>query len=190
MTEIGLLRNFANRAEWRAWLAENHATQPEAWLAIARKGTLGQAIPLEEALEEALCFGWIDGALKPIDEEKFALRFSPRRDESVWSEANKQRALRLIEQGKMAEAGLAKVRAAQESGEWERATSREVLEELPAELAAALAFDPQARQDFANLAPSMRKQYIWWIASAKREETRRKRVAETIRLARERGRPA
>jgi uncharacterized protein YdeI (YjbR/CyaY-like superfamily) len=190
MTEIGPLHYFANQAEWRSWLLENHASQAEAWLALSRKHAAGPALTLPEAIDEALCFGWVDSILKPIDQEKFALRFSPRKDDSIWSEGNKKKVLRLIEQGRMTDAGLAKVRAAQESGEWERATSREVLEELPPELETALAADPRARLSFDKLSPSRRKQLIWWIASARRDETRQKRVAETIRLAREQGGPA
>jgi uncharacterized protein YdeI (YjbR/CyaY-like superfamily) len=185
MMEVGELLNFADRNEWRDWLSENHASQTEAWLALSRKHAAQLALSLEAAVEEALCFGWIDGILKPLDKEKFALRFSPRKDNSVWSESNKQRALRLIEQGRMTEAGLDKVRAAQASGEWERATSREVRMELPAELASALATDPQARQRFESLSHSYRKQLIGWLASARREATRHKRLQEILRLAQE-----
>lgn len=185
MVEIGKLHYFTDRSGWRSWLAKNHASTPEAWLVISRRGSARETLTLDEAVEEALCFGWIDGLLHRLDAVSFALRFSPRKPGSVWSEINKQRVMRLIEAGKMTEAGLEKVRLAQQSGEWQRATSREVLEELPSELEAALAADPQARLGFEGMVPSRRKQLIGWIAGARREDTRQRRVAETIRLAKQ-----
>src|SRR5512137_1842191 len=125
MPDIGKVLYFTDRHSWRLWLAENHASRSEAWLAISRKGSAKETLTLDEAVEEALCFGWIDGLLKRLDAVSFALRFSPRKPNSVWSETNKQRVLRLIARGEMTEAGMEKVRLAQESGEWERLTSRE-----------------------------------------------------------------
>jgi uncharacterized protein YdeI (YjbR/CyaY-like superfamily) len=135
-----------------------------------------------EALEEALCFGWIDGILKRIDDEKHTIRFSPRRKNSIWSEQNKKRIRKLIQEGRMTEAGLAKIKEAKANGQWERAAVREDVTLVPPELTAALAGSAQARENFEKLAPSYRKQFIYWIGSAKREETREKRIKTTIKL--------
>lgn len=106
--------HFGHRNEWRAWLEENHATAQELWLVIYKKHTGKVGVTYEEAVEEALCFGWIDGVMKRLDAEKYALRFSPRKKGSVWSESNKRRVTKLIKQGRMTEAGLVKVKEAKE----------------------------------------------------------------------------
>jgi uncharacterized protein YdeI (YjbR/CyaY-like superfamily) len=183
MIRTDKLLYFTNRDEWRAWLEENHATQAEAWLVQYKKHVVTPGVPYEEAVEEALCFGWIDGVMKSIDGDKFALRYSPRKRKSIWSESNKERVKRLTEQGKMTEAGLAKVREAQENGEWEQATLRENPAEFPADLKEALAANEQARQNFEELSPSTQKRFIWWITNARQEATRKRRVEEIVRLA-------
>ena len=109
--------------EWHAWLQRNHAVEKEVWLIIYKKHAATRSLTLEEATEEALCFGWIDSIMKRIDDEKNALRYTPRRKGSNWSEANKKRAAKLIEQGRMTEAGLAKIDEAKENGEWDEASS-------------------------------------------------------------------
>jgi uncharacterized protein YdeI (YjbR/CyaY-like superfamily) len=98
-----------NRDEWRAWLEENHATEPEIWLVYYKKHTSQPTIPYEDAVEEALCFGWIDSTAKRIDDEKYAQRFTPRKDHKNWSEPNKQRVRKLIQAGRMTPAGLARI---------------------------------------------------------------------------------
>jgi uncharacterized protein YdeI (YjbR/CyaY-like superfamily) len=135
-----------------------------------------------EALEEALCFGWIDGILKRIDDEKHTVRFSPRKRGSIWSELNKKRVSQLIEDGRMTEAGLSKVNEAKANGQWDKAAEREDITLVPSALTAALARNAEARRNFEKLAPCYRKQFIYWVGIAKRDETRRKRVVETIRL--------
>ncbi len=173
--------SFANRDDWRAWLAENHQTAEALWLIIYKKHTGGRSgLTYIEALEEALCFGWIDGILKRIDDEKHTIRFSPRRKNSIWSEHNKNRVRRLIKEGRMTDAGLAKIREAKANGQWDKAARREDITVIPAELTAALAKNEKARLNFEALAPSYRKQFISWVAFAKQDETRRKRVEETI----------
>ena len=149
---------FTSRDDWRAWLEENHATATEAWLIHYEKHTGKPGLSLNEAVEEALCFGWIDGVLKPIDEEKFALRYSPRKKGSVWSETNKRRVAKLIKQGRMIEAGLAKVREAKASGEWHAATLREDTTNIPEDLRQALKANSLARHNFDRLAPSHKRQ--------------------------------
>jgi uncharacterized protein YdeI (YjbR/CyaY-like superfamily) len=172
---------FITRDAWRAWLEENHATAREAWLLHYKKHTGQPGLSLEEAVEEALCFGWIDGVLKPIDETKYALRYSPRKQGSVWSETNKRRVRKLIKQGRMTEAGLAKVREAKANGEWRAAALREDTSNIPDDLRQALTANPQARRSYNRLAPSHKRQYIYWITSAKTDTTRQRRIQETVR---------
>lgn len=171
---------FANREQWRAWLELNHGTQCEAWLIHTKKGVKPGGLAYEEAVEEALCFGWIDGLLRGLDAERFLLRYSPRRRGSVWSESNRQRVARLVRQGRMAQAGLQKVREAQESGEWDAAGTREDAGALPTDLEEALRSREGAWEAFRALPPSHKKQYLWWIAEAKREETRLRRILATV----------
>jgi uncharacterized protein YdeI (YjbR/CyaY-like superfamily) len=172
---------FANRNEWRAWLEVNHAITNEVWLVHYKKHTGKIGVSYEEAVEEALCFGWIDGLLRSIDAEQYALRFSPRKQGSVWSESNKRRVRKLIKQGRMTEAGLAKVKEAKVNGQWHAAKLREDTTVIPDDLTQALQADPPARRTFDRLAPSHRRQYLYWIASAKTDQTRQRRIQETVR---------
>ncbi len=169
-----------NRADWRAWLETNYSTEKEVWLIHYKKHTGKLSIPYEDAVEEALCFGWIDGLLRRIDDEKYILRYSPRQKKSVWADSNKKRVEKLIKQGRMTEAGLAKVGQAKENGEWDKAMTREDVPSIPPDLKKALAANRNAMKNFSNFAPSYQKQYIWWITSAKKEGTRAKRIDETI----------
>jgi uncharacterized protein YdeI (YjbR/CyaY-like superfamily) len=175
-------KHFKRCDDWRRWLAENHATAQEIWLIFYKKHTGKPGLAYEEAIEEALCFGWIDGILKRIDDEKHTIRFCPRRKNSIWSQRNKKRVCKLIEEGRMTDAGLAKVREAKANGQWNKAAVREDITIVPAELAAALAQNEKARQHFAALAPSYRRQFISWVAGARRDETRRKRIAQTVTM--------
>jgi uncharacterized protein YdeI (YjbR/CyaY-like superfamily) len=179
----------ADREEWRAWLQDNHAVEKEAWLIILKKHATGPGVGYEEALEEALCFGWIDGVMRSVDDEIFTLRFSPRKAQSIWSESNKRRVERLIEKGQMTEAGLAKIQEAKANGEWDKAAEREDTSILPSDLDEALQRDGQIWFKWESLAPSRKKQYIYWITSAKREETRQRRIRETVAMVEESGRP-
>lgn len=169
---------FTHRQEWRAWLEANHAVRREAWLLISKKGALRKTLTLAEAVEEALCYGWIDSLMHPIDAQAYQLRFSPRKPGGIWALSNVQRVERLIEQGRMAPAGLAAVEAAKANGEWAAAARREDLSLVPPELAEVLQADETARAAYQKMAPSLIKQYHHWINSAKRPETRQKRIAE------------
>jgi uncharacterized protein YdeI (YjbR/CyaY-like superfamily) len=173
---------FQGREDWRAWLAENHVRAQEIWLVIRKKHTAKAGLTYVEALEEALCFGWIDGILKRIDDEKHTVRFTPRRKNSIWSEQNKRRVAKLIQAGRMTEAGLAKIKEARANGQWEKAAAREDVTVVPPGLTAALAENVQAQESFEKLAPSYRRQFIYWISTAKRDETRAKRIKTTIKL--------
>jgi uncharacterized protein YdeI (YjbR/CyaY-like superfamily) len=181
--KMGRPLQVKDREGWRAWLEENHAAEKEVWLVLNKKHVAGPGICYEDAVEEAICFGWIDGILKRIDDRKHVLRYSPRRRGSIWSETNKRRAERMVAQGRMTEAGLARIEEAKENGQWDRATLREDEAVTPPDLHAALKANRAARRGFERLAPSRRKQYLWWIASAKTVQTRQKRIRETVRLA-------
>jgi uncharacterized protein YdeI (YjbR/CyaY-like superfamily) len=174
--------HFHTPADWRAWLEENHEREKEAWLVIRRAESPSPGIFLGEAVEEALCFGWIDGVMKSVDAETYFLRFSPRKRGSIWSVSNQQRVERLIEQDRMTESGMAKVREARENGEWEAALRREDTLTLPDDLREALAAHPQAQANFDRLAPSHKKQYLYWIASARTAPTRQKRIQQTVEM--------
>jgi uncharacterized protein YdeI (YjbR/CyaY-like superfamily) len=173
---------FQDKDEWRAWLQENHATQKEAWLAIRKNNAAIPGVYYEEAVEEAVCFGWIDGIMKSMGTEFYYLRFSPRKPGSIWSVSNQKRVERLVAQGRMSEAGMAKVREARESGEWEAAVRREDITNLPEDLKEALRKNAGAQSNFEKLSASQKKQFLYWIASAKTEQTRQKRIQGTVEM--------
>ncbi len=177
----------ADRAEWRRWLQRNHATARRVWLVSPKKSTGRQRLSYDDQIEEALCFGWVDSTVRRIDDERAALMFAPRRPGSTWAATNKARVARLTAAGLMADVGLRAVEAAQRDGSWTLLDDVEALR-VPPDLAAALAVDPGAAERFAALPPSARKQALWHVVSAKRPETRARRVARVVADARE-GRP-
>ena len=138
------------------------------------------SIPYEDSVEEALCFGWIDGIIKKLDDEKFSRKFMPRKKNSRWSELNKKRAERMIREGRMTEAGMALIREAKQRGEWSRAPIKKRELEIPPFFNEALAKNKKALDYFNTLAPTYRRHFVGWVSSAKREETRMKRLAEAL----------
>ncbi len=173
---------ISNRKEWRKWLKENHSVIREIWLIYYKKHTGKPRIPYNDAVEEALCFGWIDSTVKRIDDEKYCQKFTPRNDKSNWSEHNKKRVAKMIKEKKMTKYGLVKVKAAKKNGEWYK-TAEAVKEfEIPSELKRLLSVNKKARDFFYELSPSHKKQYIGWIASAKKVETRERRAKEALKL--------
>ena len=175
---------FKNGHEWHEWLSQNHDKEKEAWLIYYKKTSGKAGISYDEALEEALCFGWIDGKLKSVDDEKYVIRYSPRKSKSLWSKINKEKAELLIAQGRMTEAGLAKIEAARENGLWDRAYTSRRGDEMPPDLEAALREDKQAWVNFSNFANSYRNNYIFWVNAAKRPETREKRISVVVEWSR------
>ena len=168
---------------WRKWLRENHSCVDEIWLVYFKKHTGIPSISYQDSLDEALCFGWVDSLIRRIDDDRYARKFTPRRDDSQWSLVNKTRVQELIAEGRMTEHGLFKVEAAKQSGSWDNPVTKPETEfEIPPEFEQALAENPEAAQFIESLAKTYRKQYIYWVASAKRPETREKRIAESIRL--------
>ena len=169
-------------ADWRAWLQSNHTRPDGIWLITYRRATGKATFTYEQAVEEALCFGWIDGHTKTLDEERGMQWFAPRRAGSVWARSNKERVARLIADGRMTPAGQARIDAAQADGTWALWDHVDSLA-VPDDLAAALATYPAARANFDAFPRSARHAILGWIATAKRPETRAKRIAETARLA-------
>ena len=171
---------FRNRNEWREWLRGNHRTESEIWLVYYKVHVQKESISYDEAVEEALCFGWIDSQVKRIDDEKYMQRYTPRRNDSNWSASNKARVQKLIQQGLMTQAGLEKIEIAKKNKSWDRLTEIEEDMLIPDDLAAAFSVNPTAMENYNNLAPSHKKHYLWWLKSAKRAATRQKRIQETI----------
>lgn len=170
------------RAQWRKWLAINHASSKGIQLVITRKNAEVAGITYSEAVEEALCFGWIDGVTNSVDEQHYQLYMSPRKPGSVWSKLNKQRIQKLIKDGSMTPIGLAKIEAAKKDGSWNALDAIDKLV-IPEDLLEQFSPNPEAKRNFEAFSNSSKKIILFWIASAKREETRRKRVEETVRLA-------
>jgi uncharacterized protein YdeI (YjbR/CyaY-like superfamily) len=171
----------ATRAEWRAWLEANHASQAEIWLIFYKQGSGKPRLPYDDAVEEALCFGWIDSLVQRIDDQRYAQKFSPRRENSKWSPSNKTRVKKLIAEGRMTAAGLAKIPA------W-------VLDEPddlpplpppppvpldpPEWVAAGLQAHPPAWDNFQNMTPGARRQYIRWLMEVKSQAARQRRLEQ------------
>jgi uncharacterized protein YdeI (YjbR/CyaY-like superfamily) len=171
---------FKTREEWRRWLEKHHDKQTEIWLIHYRKHSGKPGVRHEEAVEEALCFGWIDGQLKKIDDEKFRLRYCPRRPKSPWSRINREKAERMIRAGQMSAAGLARIEEAKKAGLWQRAYTNRVRERMPSDLKAALSKNREAWDNFRNFANTYRNMYIGWVVSAKTAETRKKRIDRIV----------
>jgi uncharacterized protein YdeI (YjbR/CyaY-like superfamily) len=173
---------ISNRNEWRKWLKKNHSIIKEVWLIYYKKHTGKPRISYDDAVEEALCFGWIDSNIKRIDDEKYCQKFSPRNYKSNWSELNKKRVAKLIRQKKMTKAGMDKINAAKKNGRWSKKIEAAKKFNVPSELSRLLSANINARIFFNDLSPSHKKQFVGWIASAKKNETRIKRAKETLKL--------
>lgn len=170
------------RTEWRAWLAEHHASSTGIFLVTFKKAAGKPRVEYEEAVEEALCFGWIDSKPQKLDDERSMLWFSPRKPKSGWAGPNKKRVERLIAAGLMLPAGLAKIEAAKADGSWSKLDAIEALE-MPTDLVSTFERFPKSAEHFAAFPRSVKRGILEWIASAKKAETRAKRIEETARLA-------
>ncbi|MBD1876496.1 YdeI/OmpD-associated family protein [Nodosilinea sp. FACHB-131] len=171
-----------SRAEWRAWLTANHTRSEGLWLITYKKRSGKPHVSYDEVVEEALCFGWIDSKGNRLDDERTMLWVAPRKSGTGWSALNKKRIAALIEAGLMMPPGLAKIEAAKQDGSWELLDAIERLE-VPADLALALAENELASANFEAFPRSAKRGILEWIASAKRAETRDRRIAETVELA-------
>jgi len=160
----------------------NHDRSAGIWLVFYKKHTGKPAIEYDAAVEEALCFGWIDSIIRKLDEERYARKITPRKADSRWSALNKKRAEKMIEQGLMTAPGRARINEAKRSGLWDRSARSAVSLDMPEEFEHELRHNTEAGKVFRQLAPSYQRQCTGWIAAAKRRETREKRIQEAIAL--------
>jgi uncharacterized protein YdeI (YjbR/CyaY-like superfamily) len=172
----------ANRQEWRAWLAENYDKKDGVWMVSYKRETGKSRVTYDEAVEEALCFGWIDSVPNKIDDERSKQLFSPRNLKSNWSKLNKERVAILIANGLMTQAGMEKIEYAQQNGQWTALDTVEALE-IPDDLTAAFSLFPSAEVHFSAFPKSVKRGILEWILNAKTSETRQKRITETATLA-------
>jgi uncharacterized protein YdeI (YjbR/CyaY-like superfamily) len=171
-----------NRKEWRTWLSKNHAKEKNVWLEIYKKESNVPTVQYEDAVDEALCFGWIDSRPNKKDKQSYYLLFSKRSPKSNWSKANRERAERLIKQGLMAKAGLELIALAKQNGRW-TALNDVQNSVIPDDLQKALNKNKKASGYFAAFPPSSKRIILEWILNAKKPETRQKRIEETVTLA-------
>ncbi|MCC7551372.1 MAG: YdeI/OmpD-associated family protein [Methanobacterium sp.] len=171
-----------DREEWHSWLSENHETSPGVWLIYHKKNSKKTSVSYEDAVQEALSFGWIDSKVNALDEERYMQVFTPRKPGSNWSKSNKKRVEQLIEQGLMEPAGLKKVETAKKDGSW---TFLDDIEDMvvPEDLKKALNKNKVARENFETFNDSNKKQLLYWIATAKRNKTRIKRINTVVKSA-------
>jgi uncharacterized protein YdeI (YjbR/CyaY-like superfamily) len=174
-TELMLL-DIRDCRQWRTWLGKHHASSPGVWLVFHKNHTGVKSIPQEDSVREALCFGWIDSLIKRLDDDRYAVKFTPRKPTSKWSDINRQRWMELQAAGRLAAPGLA---AAPTGNTY---APRPVIPELPAYIAKALQANRKAWGFFQELAPTHRRNFVVWIHMAKREETRERRIRESIAL--------
>jgi uncharacterized protein YdeI (YjbR/CyaY-like superfamily) len=173
---------FAGPSELETWLEENHASSQGLWLKIAKKGAPEPSVTYAEALELALCFGWIDSQKRGFDETHFLQRFTPRRPRGRWSRINREKAEGLIAAGRMRPAGLAEVEAAKGDGRWEDAYEGQRRAEVPADLQRELDSNPAAREFFANLDSANRYAIVYRLGEAKRQQTRERRLRKYVEM--------
>jgi len=166
--------------QWRDWLAEHHASEPEIWLIFHRKHTGLESIAYKDALDEALCFGWVDSLIKRLDDRSYARKFTPRRADSRWSAVNRKRYGELEADGRLKRPGIERPPTRRTYGP--RPPKMPMPKRIPAYIQAALKSNARALRNFETLAPSHRRRYLAWIESAKREETKLRRLKESMRL--------
>lgn len=171
-----------DRAAWRAWLRRHHRTAAGIWLVYHKKHSATPSVSYEEAVQEALCYGWIDSLVRALDADRYRQLFTPRKPRSTWSPSNKRRVARLLAEGRMQPAGLATIEAAKANGSWRSLDEVESLT-IPAELRRALAAEGDAARNFRGYAASIRKAMLYWLSSAKRPATRERRLAKLVAYA-------
>jgi uncharacterized protein YdeI (YjbR/CyaY-like superfamily) len=169
---------FEDRETWFFWLRKNHATSSGVWLRIAKKGAIVRSVSYLQAVDAALCFGWIDGQKKSDDESYWLQRFTPRSEKSIWSKINREKAIRLIELGQMNAAGLREVERAKRDGRWDGAYDSPSGATIPADFQAVLNKIPRAKAFFATLDSRNRYAVLFRIQTAKKAETRAKRIKQ------------
>lgn len=173
---------FASAAEWEAWLDEHHASAAGVWLRLARKGSGIESVSRSDALDAALCYGWIDGQAASLDDHFWLQRFTPRTASSKWSKVNRQKVEKLIEAGRMRPAGLAEIERAKRDGRWDRAYDSPSTAAVPDDLRRALDENPRAREFFDRLDSRNRYAILHRIQTAKRAETRARRIEKFVAM--------
>lgn len=173
---------FPDPKHWADWLDQHHSKSPGAWLRLAKKGSGLQSVSYAEALEVALCYGWIDGQKKSHDESSWLQKFTPRGDRSLWSKVNREKAEELIRTGRMKPAGLAAVERAKENGRWEAAYDSPGKATVPEDFQAELDRRPKAKEFFATLNGANRYAILWRLQTAKKPETRAKRMQQFLEM--------
>lgn len=173
---------FRKKDQWAAWLDENHAKSSGVWLRLAKKGAKAGTVSYQEALEAALCYGWIDAQRKPENDEHWLLRFVPRGARSLWSKANREKAEALIARGEMKDSGLRAIEEAKRSGQWERAYDSPSRAVVPEDLQAALDANPNAKCFFETLDKANRYAILWRIQTVKRAETRARKIEQFVTM--------
>ena len=176
------VRAFTSRAKWKAWLEKQHATAPGVWLEISKKGSTIASVSYPDAIEVALCYGWIDGQKAPADELRWRQRFTPRKPRSRWSKINCEKAADLIARGEMKPAGLREIERAKADGRWDAAYAGQAAMTVPDDLREALARNEQARAFFETLDSSNRYAVLYRIHDAKKLETRHARIAKFVTM--------
>ena len=171
---------FAQQRDWAAWLGDNHTLSRGIWLQLAKKASGTQSITYAEALDVALCYGWIDGQKKSYDESSWLQKFTPRGAKSIWSKVNREKALALLDSGQMQPAGLAEVESARQDGRWDAAYDSQGTATVPDDLQAELDRNPAAKAFFATLNSRNRYAILFRIQTAKKAETRAKRIREFV----------
>ena len=174
---------FESRQAFRDWLEEHHDTEDELWVGYYKIDSDRSGIGYGESVEEAICFGWIDGLINGVDDERYKRRFTPRKPDSKWSKANKERVGAMVEAGKMTLAGMESVEAAKDSGEWEDAYRLADDHEIPDELESALRENETAWENFQAFSNTDQHAFIALFDDAKTDETRQKRIERTLELA-------
>jgi uncharacterized protein YdeI (YjbR/CyaY-like superfamily) len=180
---------FKDQAQWHVWLTRNHDSRDELWLLIYKKAADDIGIRYEEAVEEAICFGWIDGKLRRIDDRCHAIRFTPRRPGGIWSENNRRRAESMIKEGRVQKSGLLQIEEAKRNGQWAAAYAPKTVPPMPPDLKSALRANTKASRNFASFANSYKSAYIHWVMDAKKQETRAKRIGVVVARAEANKRP-
>ena len=174
--------DFDTKAKFRAWLDKNHSKEPGVWIRYAKKGSGIRSIKYDEAVEVALCYGWIDGKVRTVDDDYYMQRFTPRRSKSMWSKINVGKAEALIAAGKMKPAGLAEVERAKADGRWAAAYEAPSNMTVPDDFEKALKKSAKARKFFETLNRSNRYAILYQIADAKKPETRARRIAKFVEM--------
>lgn len=176
------VRSFAGQEEWSEWLDANHATSRGLWLKLAKKATGIPSVTYDEAVESALCYGWIDSLKKSLDDGWWLQKFTPRGRKSIWSRRNRQIAEALIERDAMTPAGLREIEAARADGRWDRAYAAQSVSTVPADLQAALDANPDAAAYFATLDSRNRYAILFRTETAKKSETRARRIEQFVEM--------